>query len=114
MSNLYAARKLYEQFGFHVITSKTHQIWGKELTEELWELELNTITDDWKVLKKECKWFFTDKLDIWHTGNGTVTDAGNTGREVVEAHVRFSAQSRDGSVQMLEIHIIIELDDKKR
>lgn len=45
VSNLYAARKLYEQFGFHVITSKTHQIWGKELTEELWELELNTITD---------------------------------------------------------------------
>jgi GNAT superfamily N-acetyltransferase len=46
VSNLYAARKLYEQSGFHVITNKTHQIWGQELTEELWELELNTITDD--------------------------------------------------------------------
>ena len=46
ISNLYAARKLYELSGFQVITNKTHQIWGQELTEELWELELNTITDD--------------------------------------------------------------------
>jgi len=45
ISNLYAARQLYEQFGFQVIKNRSHQIWGQELTEELWELELNTITD---------------------------------------------------------------------
>ena len=44
ISNLYAARKLYELFDFQVINNKTHQIWGQELTEELWELELNLIT----------------------------------------------------------------------
>jgi DNA-binding MarR family transcriptional regulator/GNAT superfamily N-acetyltransferase len=46
VSNLYAARKLYEQFGFQVSTNKTHQIWGQELTEELWELELNMLPDN--------------------------------------------------------------------
>jgi len=45
LSNLYAARQLYERFGFQVITNKTHQIWGQELTEELWEIELNTMAD---------------------------------------------------------------------
>jgi len=48
ISNLYAARKLYELFGFQVITNKTHQIWGQELTEELWEIELNRVAVDKK------------------------------------------------------------------
>jgi DNA-binding MarR family transcriptional regulator/GNAT superfamily N-acetyltransferase len=46
LKNLYAARKLYERSGFQVITSKTHKIWGQELTEELWEIELNMPPDD--------------------------------------------------------------------
>ncbi len=45
LSNLYAARQLYKQFGFQVTTNKTHQIWGQELTEELWEIELNRMVD---------------------------------------------------------------------
>jgi len=45
LSNLYTARNLYERFGFQVITNKTHQIWGQELTEELWEIELNIMAD---------------------------------------------------------------------
>jgi len=40
VSNLYAARHLYEKFRFHVTTTKTHHIWGQELTEELWEIKL--------------------------------------------------------------------------
>jgi DNA-binding MarR family transcriptional regulator/GNAT superfamily N-acetyltransferase len=40
VSNLYTARHLYEKFGFQVTTTKTHQMWGQELTEELWEIEL--------------------------------------------------------------------------
>ena len=40
VSNLEAARQLYDRFGFQVSTTNTHQIWGQELTEELWELEL--------------------------------------------------------------------------
>ena len=45
VSNLYSARKLYERFGFQVITHTTHQIWGQELTEELWEIEINRMAD---------------------------------------------------------------------
>ncbi|MBI9090662.1 MAG: bifunctional helix-turn-helix transcriptional regulator/GNAT family N-acetyltransferase [Desulfobacterium sp.] len=41
VSNLEAARRLYDQSGFQVTTTNTHEIWGKELTEELWELELS-------------------------------------------------------------------------
>ena len=40
VSNLYTARHLYEKSGFQIATTKTHQIWGQELTEELWEMEL--------------------------------------------------------------------------
>lgn len=40
VSNLYAARHLYERSGFRITDTKTHQIWGQELTEELWELQL--------------------------------------------------------------------------
>ena len=40
VGNLYTARHLYEKFGFQVSTTKTHEIWGQELTEELWELKL--------------------------------------------------------------------------
>lgn len=42
VSNLKAARQLYERAGFQVTASKTHQIWGQELTEEKWELELKS------------------------------------------------------------------------
>lgn len=45
VGNLYAARRLYEQYGFQLITDKSHQIWGQKLTEELWELELNKRID---------------------------------------------------------------------
>jgi DNA-binding MarR family transcriptional regulator/N-acetylglutamate synthase-like GNAT family acetyltransferase len=40
VSNLETARYLYGRCGFQITTTKTHQIWGQELTEELWELEL--------------------------------------------------------------------------
>ena len=40
LSNLYTARHLYEKFGFQVTTTKNHEIWGQELTEELWEIKL--------------------------------------------------------------------------
>ncbi|MBU1340737.1 MAG: bifunctional helix-turn-helix transcriptional regulator/GNAT family N-acetyltransferase [Proteobacteria bacterium] len=40
LSNLYTARHLYEKFGFQVATTKNHEIWGQELTEELWEIKL--------------------------------------------------------------------------
>ncbi len=40
LSNLYTARHLYEKFGFRTTTEKTHKIWGQELTEELWEIEI--------------------------------------------------------------------------
>jgi DNA-binding MarR family transcriptional regulator/GNAT superfamily N-acetyltransferase len=40
LSNLYSALQLYKKFGFQVQTTKTHQIWGQKLTEELWEIEL--------------------------------------------------------------------------
>jgi DNA-binding MarR family transcriptional regulator/ribosomal protein S18 acetylase RimI-like enzyme len=41
VSNLEIARKLYTQFGFAVTDTKTHYIWGQNLTEECWELKLN-------------------------------------------------------------------------
>ncbi|MCF6245724.1 MAG: helix-turn-helix domain-containing GNAT family N-acetyltransferase [Desulfobacula sp.] len=40
VSNLDAARHLYGQSGFQLTTTRTHQIWGQELTEELWEIHL--------------------------------------------------------------------------
>ena len=40
VSNLEAARQLYDRFGFQATTTKSHRIWGQELTEELWELDL--------------------------------------------------------------------------
>jgi GNAT superfamily N-acetyltransferase len=40
ISDLKVARHLYSRDGFHITTTKTHQIWGQELTEEQWELEL--------------------------------------------------------------------------
>ncbi|WP_320174742.1 helix-turn-helix domain-containing GNAT family N-acetyltransferase [Maridesulfovibrio sp.] len=40
VENLQVARKLYGQFGFEVSKTKTHEIWGQHLTEELWELQL--------------------------------------------------------------------------
>ena len=40
VSNLEVARRLYDQSGFKVKTTKSHKIWGQELTEELWELKL--------------------------------------------------------------------------
>jgi len=40
ISDLVIARKLYEKNGFHLVESKTHSIWGQNLTEEQWELYL--------------------------------------------------------------------------
>ena len=40
VSKLKAARRLYERNGFQIADTKSHHIWGQDLTEELWELEL--------------------------------------------------------------------------
>ena len=37
VSNLEAARNLYGRYGFSPVETKTHRIWGQELTEERWE-----------------------------------------------------------------------------
>jgi len=37
---LKAARYLYQNFGFELTESKSHFLWGKDLTEERWELKL--------------------------------------------------------------------------
>ncbi len=39
-SDLMSARKLYEKNGFRLVESRTHPIWGQNLTEENWELIL--------------------------------------------------------------------------
>jgi DNA-binding MarR family transcriptional regulator/GNAT superfamily N-acetyltransferase len=39
-SDLIIARRLYERYGFRLIESKVHSIWGQNLTEEQWELNL--------------------------------------------------------------------------
>jgi DNA-binding MarR family transcriptional regulator len=40
-SELTAARKIYEQAGFHLVEKKPHQSWGrKDLVSEVWELKL--------------------------------------------------------------------------
>ncbi|MFX1379450.1 MAG: GNAT family N-acetyltransferase [Promethearchaeota archaeon] len=39
-SDLIVARKLYENNGFRLVESNSHTIWGKNLTEEKWELNL--------------------------------------------------------------------------
>jgi len=39
-SDLIIARKLYEKNGFRLVESKSHHIWGQDLTEEQWELIL--------------------------------------------------------------------------
>ncbi|MHA2009236.1 MAG: bifunctional helix-turn-helix transcriptional regulator/GNAT family N-acetyltransferase [Promethearchaeota archaeon] len=40
ISDLEIARRVYSKNGFQLISSKKHQIWGQDLTEEEWELEL--------------------------------------------------------------------------
>ncbi|MBY8992610.1 MAG: GNAT family N-acetyltransferase, partial [Candidatus Lokiarchaeota archaeon] len=40
ISELKTARKIYIKNGFQLIESKTHRIWGRDLTEENWELIL--------------------------------------------------------------------------
>jgi GNAT superfamily N-acetyltransferase len=40
LAHLDAARWLYEQFGFKLTETITHPIWGRELTEERWDLPL--------------------------------------------------------------------------
>ncbi len=39
-SDLIIARTLYEKNGFRLIETKSHNIWGQDLTEEQWELNL--------------------------------------------------------------------------
>ncbi len=39
-SDLIIARRLYEKNGFQLVESKSHPIWGQNLTEEQWELIL--------------------------------------------------------------------------
>ncbi|MFW9823610.1 MAG: GNAT family N-acetyltransferase [Candidatus Thorarchaeota archaeon] len=40
ISELEAARRMYVKNGFKLVNSETHHIWGRELTEEQWELIL--------------------------------------------------------------------------
>lgn len=40
LKNLIVARYLYKKTGFQLKESKSHFIWGQDLTEELWELNL--------------------------------------------------------------------------
>ncbi|MFX0006997.1 MAG: GNAT family N-acetyltransferase [Promethearchaeota archaeon] len=39
-SDLLNARRLYKKNGFQLVQSKSHTIWGQNLTEEQWELKL--------------------------------------------------------------------------
>jgi len=39
-SDLIVARNLYKKNGFRLVESKSHYIWGQDLTEEQWELNL--------------------------------------------------------------------------
>jgi DNA-binding MarR family transcriptional regulator/N-acetylglutamate synthase-like GNAT family acetyltransferase len=41
-SILYAARHIYKETGFQVVSEKKHHSFGKDLTAETWELELRT------------------------------------------------------------------------
>lgn len=43
VSQLDAARHLYQDYGFTVTQTETHDIWGKTQTEERWELEFKEI-----------------------------------------------------------------------
>lgn len=38
VSELHVARHLYEAFGFHLTETKAHFIWGRDITEERWDL----------------------------------------------------------------------------
>lgn len=38
ISELKAARRIYVKNGFQIVESKSHRIWGRDLTEEDWEL----------------------------------------------------------------------------
>lgn len=38
VSELHAARHLYEAFGFRLTETKAHFIWGRDITEERWDL----------------------------------------------------------------------------
>ncbi|MFX1324153.1 MAG: GNAT family N-acetyltransferase [Promethearchaeota archaeon] len=40
ISELEAARRMYIKNGFQLVNSETHSIWGRDLTEEQWELIL--------------------------------------------------------------------------
>lgn len=40
ISELKIARRIYEKNGFQLVESKSHHIWGRDLTEENWELIL--------------------------------------------------------------------------
>jgi len=43
-SILHAARRIYEQAGFRVVHREQHHSFGKDLTAETWELDLQTVT----------------------------------------------------------------------
>ncbi len=40
VSELLAARHLYEVYGFSLVETKSHFIWGRDIVEELWEIDL--------------------------------------------------------------------------
>ncbi len=41
VSELHAARHLYQAFGFRLTETKTHFLWGRDITEERWDLEFS-------------------------------------------------------------------------
>ncbi len=41
VSDLHAARHLYEKYGFSLAETKAHFLWGKDIIEERWDLELS-------------------------------------------------------------------------
>src|SRR5262249_9176544 len=43
-SILHAARRIYEQVGFRVVREEQHRSFGKDLTAEIWDLDLSTAT----------------------------------------------------------------------
>ncbi len=40
-SDLITARALYERYGFKIKEVNRHEIWGRQMGEEIWELELD-------------------------------------------------------------------------
>lgn len=49
VSELHAARHLYEVYGFSLTETKSHFLWGKDIVEERWDLDLSETGPDTHV-----------------------------------------------------------------